>query len=197
MSIKSLAPANKVWDNIIFSETCVIPSVHRRGLPPGESAQSPLLPLSGTTAYSRRAGGTHPTRMHSCSVIIYLTDWKMFLGVFENKHSDYYSYIIITWPRDLFMLLVTLETRLLILWTFLWFPGSAGRESCPGKWTRTWSFTLCEPWGILTVSSWYFYGWVSHRGILMELWLLCFDTVNNGNHHIGNWLQVSYFLLIL
>ena len=50
--LNTLLPANEVWGKAIFSQACVIPYVHRIG--------------SDTTGYGRRAGGTHPTGMHSC-----------------------------------------------------------------------------------------------------------------------------------
>ena len=57
-----LPPANEVWGKVTFSQASVIPFVHGGWcLHPGGVGQTP--PASGTI---QRAGGTHPTGMHSC-----------------------------------------------------------------------------------------------------------------------------------
>ena len=44
----------------------------QEGLHPGGFGQTPL-PLSDTTGYGQRAGGTHHTGMHSCFLSIYIS----------------------------------------------------------------------------------------------------------------------------
>ena len=56
----------------MFSQACVIPSVQGRegvclgDLHPGGSAWGGVCIQGDTTGYGQRAGGTHPTGMHSC-----------------------------------------------------------------------------------------------------------------------------------
>ena len=81
---KYLPPANEVWGKVIFSVASVKNSVHREGgsasvharipLPadPPESRpryQAPPLGAEHARRYGQRAGGTHPTGMHSCSTM--------------------------------------------------------------------------------------------------------------------------------
>ena len=66
-----LPPANEVWGKVMLLHLCVI-LFTGGGLPPWESAsrglvgQNPPPPQLDTTGYGQRAGGTHPTGMHSC-----------------------------------------------------------------------------------------------------------------------------------
>ena len=91
-----LPPANEVWGKVIFSEASVKNSVHRGGGgPQGESGLGGCLALggacsggvglvwgvwswgcvpgpggaSGDPRTATAAGGTHPTGMHSCSLV--------------------------------------------------------------------------------------------------------------------------------
>ena len=57
-----LPPVNEVWGKVIFSQACVI--LFRGGLH-SEGGRT-IPPPSDTMGYGQRAGGTHPTGMHSC-----------------------------------------------------------------------------------------------------------------------------------
>ena len=70
-----LPPANEVWGKVMFLHLSVIlstgegvcnqgPSPSRRGSVCKGVGQPPVPP-SDTMEYSQRAGGTHPTGMHS------------------------------------------------------------------------------------------------------------------------------------
>ena len=76
-----LQPANEVWGKVMFLHLSVSHSIHR-GLPRGCLHRGGCLHPRGsasrgwgvgqtlpvdTTGYSKRAGGTHPTGMHSSS----------------------------------------------------------------------------------------------------------------------------------
>ena len=74
-----LPPTNEVWGKVIFSVACVKNSVHRGGVPgqvhpqagtpsPGRYTPSPRAVHAGK--YGQQAGGTHPTGMHSCFMLI-------------------------------------------------------------------------------------------------------------------------------
>ena len=78
-------PTNEVWGKVIFSQSCVIPSVHGvggGGLHPSRGSASRGLclptgvrvciqgmlgrpPSRDTTGYGQQVGSTHPTRMYS------------------------------------------------------------------------------------------------------------------------------------
>ena len=72
---KLLPPANEVLGKVMFLHLCVIlftggSASREGGLHPGEvciqgGLVRPPSP-SDTTGYGQRAGGTHPTGMHSC-----------------------------------------------------------------------------------------------------------------------------------
>ena len=69
-----LPPANEVWDKVIFLHPSVILFTGRRVSAPLHAgvhpqADTPLLgryPPLDTTGYGQKAGGTHPTGMHTC-----------------------------------------------------------------------------------------------------------------------------------
>ena len=78
-----LPPANEVRRKVIFSQACDIPSVNGGGgcLHPGEvciekgglhrGGGMGRPPTLHTMGYGQRAGGTHPTGMHSCHERVY------------------------------------------------------------------------------------------------------------------------------
>ena len=93
-------PANEVWGKVIFSQACVIPSIHKGGGVGwlssmhhrshdwgvciqdgvciqgrfGRTSLHPQPPLD-TIRYGQQAGGTHPTGMHSCLFSDHFCRW--------------------------------------------------------------------------------------------------------------------------
>ena len=78
VTIQLLPPANEVWGKVMFSQVSVIQSTggsasreevsasRRRGVCiQEEGGVIPPCPPSDTTGYGQRAGGTHPTGIHS------------------------------------------------------------------------------------------------------------------------------------
>ena len=68
-----LPTAYEVWLKVLFSQACVIHSVHREGVVCPGGGGSPIFqksngrPRSPTREYDQCTVGTHPTGMHSCN----------------------------------------------------------------------------------------------------------------------------------
>ena len=122
-----LASENEVWGKILFSQACVSHSIHRRGEGGGERRGSLSVGVFlAETTLDRdlpgqrpqppppvwwRAGGPHPTGMHSCCKISInsnicctsvLHSWPL-ISVRKNDINNYIHYgdLYLCWKNNL------------------------------------------------------------------------------------------------